>query len=101
MRIASLSVFSGHGNKNGFSVALRQASKLILEAGRGSPDVIVLPELFAHAAGAPAEELRGLTVGRLGTLARKLGCMIVCPVLERDPSTGAVRNSAVFISTQG
>ncbi|MBI4028553.1 MAG: carbon-nitrogen hydrolase family protein [Verrucomicrobia bacterium] len=105
VRIASISITAHHPQPADFKKTLRKAESLVLEAGRGSPDIVALPELFAHSAFAVkdwarrAEDLRGETVSRFGALARKLGCMVLCPMLENE--NGRAYNSLVFISSSG
>ena len=89
IRIVSICTGAHETNPRAFGLALREAERLVREAGRGQPDLIVLPELFAHAVfpvkqwAQAAEDLRGETCARFGRLARQLGAVIVCPLLER------------------
>ncbi len=105
IRIVSISIAEHHNQPKFFLPSIREAEELIREAGRSSPDIIALPELFAHLSyplGAytkHAEDLQGETISRFGKLARELGCMILCPILEKV--NGRVYNSAVFISSEG
>ena len=105
VRIASISI---HPEPNpGASVKrlLSQAEKLVREAGCAKPDIISLPEFFAHQALAPqkwkreAEDVQGEVVTRMAGLARELDCVILCPILERDGD--AIYNSVVFLSPKG
>lgn len=88
-----------------FSDILIRTQQTALEAGLARPDVIVLPELFAHCVvpsrewAERAEELNGETVSTFADVARRLECMILCPILERRESR--IHNSAVFISADG
>jgi predicted amidohydrolase len=105
IRIASISVTATHGTPSDFKPTLRKAEQLILEVGRGSPDIICLPETFAHCAlklgswSKAGEDLCGETVSRFSALAKKLGCIILCPILEK--LEGRTYNSLVFISAKG
>jgi len=105
IRIVSISVTATIGKPQTFHSTLREAQRLALEAGRGSPDIIVFPELFAHGAYPEsawrrhAETVNGDTVSQFGKLAKKLGCMILCPILQKEE--GRLYNSVVFISKQG
>jgi len=106
IRIVSVSLHPEPSQGTTVTQLLAQTEPLVREAGEGRPDIISLPELFAHGALPPqeweraAEDLNGETVTLMARLARELGCIIICPVLERTDG-GAIYNSVVFLSAEG
>ncbi len=88
---------------------LRRASSRVQEAAGGGAKVICLPELFRsqyfcqredHAAFDLAESVPGPTTEALGSLAKKLGVVIIAPVFERR-AAGLYHNSAAVIDATG
>ena len=76
-----------------------------------APELVVLPELFAHpfwcvglqdpAYFAWAESLDGPTVMAMAALATSVGCHIVAPLFERGEREGEFYNSAALVAPDG
>jgi len=103
VRIVSISVNAESCST--YEEILQKAEGLILEAAKGSPDIIVLPEAFAHMA-YPADEwtdkaetVQGKTISRFAKLAKRIGAIIIFPTIERIGKR--IFNSAVFLSAKG
>lgn len=88
---------------------LGRAVARVVEAASAGAQVICLPELFRsqyfcqhedHASFDLAEPLPGPTTEALGSLAKKLGVVIIAPVFERR-AAGLYHNSAAVIDATG
>jgi beta-ureidopropionase len=63
------------------------------------PDIICLTEIFNGDTITEAEEVPGPVTKRIGSVARELGCYIICPIHTRKD--GKVHNSAILIDRKG
>jgi len=88
---------------------LKKAISKIEEAASKGAKIICLPELFRsqyfcqHEDGANfdlAEPVPGPTTEAIGTLAKKLGAVIIAPIFERR-ATGVYHNSAAILDSNG
>jgi len=103
VRILSISV--NPEKCSSYEELLRKAERLILEAAKGSPDIIALPEAFAHMSHPAdkwmdkAETIQGATISRFAKLAKKIGSIILFPTIERIGKQ--IFNSVIFLSATG
>jgi predicted amidohydrolase len=107
VRVAAIQTGPAHDDRTG---NLAHVATLV----RGldpAPDLVVLPELFAHpfwcvglhdpAYFAWAEGLDGPTVTAMAALASSVGCHIVAPLFERGEREGEFYNSAALLAPDG
>ena len=86
--------------------AIREACRMVDQAAKDRPDIICLPETFTGLGGlnekewfATAERTSGPTIDAMGARAKRHGCYIICPMVEKKG--GHTYNSAVFIDRKG
>ena len=84
---------------------LAAAEQRLAHAAAVKPDIVCLPELFSLIGMAAkdwpkaAEPVPGPTTERIGTLARRFGMYVVCPLMERQGDR--VLNAGVLLDRQG
>ena len=78
---------------------LAEALKYVDEAGRFSPDIIVLPETAINDRFSP-QPMDGPIVRAMSERALSFGCYLICPFLLRDED-GTLRNIAALIDPNG
>ena len=86
--------------------AIDKACRMVDLAAKDRPDIICLPETFTGLGGldekawfATAESVPGPTTDAMAARAKRHGCYIVCPMVEKKGSH--TYNSAVFIDRKG
>ena len=87
---------------------LDEIGRLVREAGRSDPELIVLPEGSMHDFGPPdlplgpvAQPLDGPFVSGLAELARATGASIVAGMFEQSPDPARPFNTVVVVSPHG
>ena len=103
-RVCSISYGGVPAGENHNQRAIEAVAKLIDEAARERPDIVVLPEVFNYlGSGAKytekAERTNGPCVTALGKKAREHHTYVVCPIFERIGSR--IYNSAILLDRKG
>jgi len=106
VRVSSISFAGVSAGPDHTERAIREACRLIDQAAKDRPDIVCLPETFtglglgqATEWFATAERVPGPTTDAIGACAKRHGCYIICPMVEKKGRH--TYNSAVFIDRKG